>query len=663
MAGTNPNDTLSQAESHPPRDLRFEAVQPSLPKRPERSIYEITEDFQIFNESREASKQFVPADFAEKINIIAVYLGRLNSFLEAKEQAFHQKQEGDVGLQMAELKRALHAPITKEINALWNEGLKLIPNIPSSGAQSERISAEKIREACSIFTRDSIAPYLPRDAKGFHEIFPEATNINPFLGGTGHLRDVRSGVQHLEKDGQPTTMHAHPMIFDVFVKEEFDNFCARREQDLTKVNPEFLEILQEKREFYCRMMAFFEESGIAVIGRTASGELNRTHEQWEVVNHPEFFHKTLREFSLRFENAAGHLNYLDPEINRAYVGATHDLTGIISSHSSFVDYSRRHLARMPGDVGIISILLDPENRKYNWYPTREPGDQETLLGDIITSFFANGNSYQAHRNRMEMLGVIYDEAFREVEGPVKIATLGCGNGKDLKDLVTKLSTQPPHSLEIILQDIAAQALNTAEANILSAVRSSDITIRKQIVNAFFLAARGKSREGGLAVLTCAGLFDYIPNEAAQGQDTETDVKLLKAMMTGVVPGGLVITTRVGEDIEYGVTRETEGAWPLIQGDGIDMIRLATQAGLVVRKDLSDVRPSHELLMVRSPNEVTRTFPDWTHENVTNTLRENIAKLQMGEAMIIPDATRTNWFLIAKASPVKVPDTEDSSTIN
>jgi hypothetical protein len=194
------------------------------------------------------------------------------------------------------------------------------------------------------------------------------------------------------------------------------------------------------------------------------------------------------------------------------------------------------------------------------------------LGRLFDRYFQAQAAVEAVRARTEQIAAaLVDHCLTSQRDPYHVVSVGCGPAIDVGLALDAFPAARRNRLQITLLDLDESALDHARQRLAGRLASQQIIAVRE--NLYRLADRPGSaallREADC--LICSGLFDYLPDDAAQ--------KLLGLFWAQLATGGTLI---VGNFAPHNPTRaymEWIGNWYLIYRAADELARLAAAAGI------------------------------------------------------------------------------------
>ncbi|HET6882846.1 MAG TPA: class I SAM-dependent methyltransferase [Pirellulales bacterium] len=195
------------------------------------------------------------------------------------------------------------------------------------------------------------------------------------------------------------------------------------------------------------------------------------------------------------------------------------------------------------------------------------------LGKLFDRLFQGQAAVEAVRGRTEQIGAAIAERCVTVaaERQFHLVSVGCGPALDVRCALQSLLERQRSQLRLTLLDLDEAAVEHARQSLTALVAPQQIHVLRE--NLFRLADKPRSAAllDGADMLVCSGLFDYLPDEAAQ--------KLLRLFWERLAEGGLLL---IGNFAPHNPTRaymEWIGNWYLIYRTAEELFELGLTAGV------------------------------------------------------------------------------------
>jgi len=177
---------------------------------------------------------------------------------------------------------------------------------------------------------------------------------------------------------------------------------------------------------------------------------------------------------------------------------------------------------------------------------RDPLEGGSLFAKLVNIYAMQLPPIVAHRNRIEYLGrKLETEALRGAaqKRGLRIFNMGCGPAVEVQRFLA--GSQLSQHAQFTLVDFNDETL-TRTLQILDGLKQQHARrtvfrpVKKSVNLLIKSAARGEdyARPDQYDLIYCAGLFDYLTNQACQ--------QLMNIFYTMLAPGGLLIATNVDE---------------------------------------------------------------------------------------------------------------------
>ena len=345
--------------------------------------------------------------------------------------------------------------------------------------------------------------------------------------------------------------------------------------------------------------------------------------------------------------------------------------GQMLDQAPFVEWSRHLLGGFIGDAGIVNMILrednsfdtiksevlttvtanldqlrdeltrssDPEKaQEYNQLIERRrriesfSNQPRTLLGKVLNEIHLQAPVAQAHRERIEDLYSSYQsilEIFKDSKiNPQRFLILGCGPATELFRYLEQSNKRPKDAqqLEVKAVDLALSTLEAFKKNSADTGRDDVVftTEQKNLMRVGIAYKIGRFLEplDERVFSYCAGLYDYLAKEFAEGLDS--------LMLDASVPGGFVCATNVASSNPNSNGMRLLLGWDLIYRDREDMRELGELA----------MRAFHDKHHAGMP------YVDGFRSDLVlnNDLLSDLKQLQPGEYCVTSTNNGVNLFL-------------------
>ncbi|HVA49126.1 MAG TPA: class I SAM-dependent methyltransferase [Pirellulales bacterium] len=198
---------------------------------------------------------------------------------------------------------------------------------------------------------------------------------------------------------------------------------------------------------------------------------------------------------------------------------------------------------------------------------------EHPLGRLFDRYFQCQAAVEAVRGRTEQLAASLVERglAADPQRLFHVASVGCGPAIELALAAQALAGRSGAPLKYTLLDLDEAALVHAQQRLSPWLAAEQIVVARE--NLYRLADRPRAAVllDGVDFVCCSGLFDYLPDDAAQ--------KLLRFFWERLRPGGMLT---VGNFAPHNPTRaymEWIGNWYLLYRTSGDLARLAKAGGI------------------------------------------------------------------------------------
>jgi SAM-dependent methyltransferase len=229
-------------------------------------------------------------------------------------------------------------------------------------------------------------------------------------------------------------------------------------------------------------------------------------------------------------------------------------------YSRTLAHTQRWPRGYPGDFELIERLLDAD-------PGSETGTLERALETCVLQL----PIVWQHRVKVAWQAALVRRRLGGT-GAIRVLSIGCGGARDLLRL-------EPHELgrlELVLNDLDADALTLAAARLLGGVR------QLTCLRGNALRSTTKMRaEGPFDVILVGGLLDYLPERAAS--------LLLRHAGGMLSPQGLLGATNIAAPNPWRAMLRLLAGWTLIERSQAEMSRLLHDPALKSSIGLDDSR--------------------------------------------------------------------------
>jgi extracellular factor (EF) 3-hydroxypalmitic acid methyl ester biosynthesis protein len=214
-----------------------------------------------------------------------------------------------------------------------------------------------------------------------------------------------------------------------------------------------------------------------------------------------------------------------------------------------------------GDYEMVNMIL------------RDPCEGGSLFAKVVNFWFLLQAPAQAHRNRIDYLVRMLEEAtLRAIADGrrARVLNLGCGPAQEVQRFIAETS-YANHASFVLLdfnEDTLAYTRNILETAQQQHHRSCEISLVKKSVNQILKeASRSVERRdpSKYDLVYCAGLFDYLNDELCR--------RLTDILHGSVAPGGLFVTTNVADSNPRRITMDYIMEWNLIYRNARQMAAL------------------------------------------------------------------------------------------
>lgn len=213
------------------------------------------------------------------------------------------------------------------------------------------------------------------------------------------------------------------------------------------------------------------------------------------------------------------------------------------------------------------------------------------LGRAFDRYFLGQGAPQAVLARTEQTAAaLAAECLRRPPGPLHVVSVGSGPGLDVAAALAMLPQRRRAAVRVALLDIDPGALEFARGHVEPLLPGESLRCERVNLSRLPKTARRGQLLGAPDFLVCAGLFDYLDDDAATA--------MLTCFWEHLAPGGLLL---VGNFAPHNPTRaymEWIGNWYLLYRTPGQFERLAIQAGIPQeRRTITSERLGVDLFLV------------------------------------------------------------------
>ncbi|MBX3125564.1 MAG: hypothetical protein KF718_02570 [Polyangiaceae bacterium] len=242
----------------------------------------------------------------------------------------------------------------------------------------------------------------------------------------------------------------------------------------------------------------------------------------------------------REQTIAAYISEVAPVVIEHMNQASHELTDLASrlsdsQHAHYRAYYRTHLHPLMRESPILRRSFEKPLGYAGDYEMmnmlyRDPAEGESLFGSVLNMYAVQEAAAQANINRLEYLGRLIREALASSSGRLRVASIGCGPGREISKLLDE-SPELGARLDIALVDQEERALAFCERTVAPlAVRTgARVQVIKESVRRLLTTKRLSAALGEREFIYSAGLFDYL-NQRTVGV-------LMPTLYEALVPGG------------------------------------------------------------------------------------------------------------------------------
>ncbi len=242
----------------------------------------------------------------------------------------------------------------------------------------------------------------------------------------------------------------------------------------------------------------------------------------------------------RDQTVAAYLDEVAPVVVERMNAASQELMDMVSrladdQHAHYRAYYRTHLHPLMGKSPILRRCFDKPLGYAGDYEMmnmlyRDHAEGDSLFGKVLNIYAAQEAAAQANINRLEYLGVRIREALAKSTGRVRIASIGCGPGREISKLLTEHPELGPR-LDIALIDQEDRAIAFCERTIgpLAVKSGARVQVIKESVRRLLTTKKLSEALGPRELIYSAGLFDYLNERSVTA--------LMTALYEALVPGG------------------------------------------------------------------------------------------------------------------------------
>lgn len=253
-------------------------------------------------------------------------------------------------------------------------------------------------------------------------------------------------------------------------------------------------------------------------------------------------------------------------------------------HPHYRAYFRAHLLPLLRESPLLRRAFDKPLGYAGDYEMmnmlyREHAEGDTLFARVLNVYGAQEPAAQANINRLEYLGEKIAEMTREREGRIRIASIGCGPGREITQLLER-NPELGHRLDVALIDQEQRAIGFCERTLgpLAAQTGAKVQFIEESVRRLLTARKLSATLGQRELIYSAGLFDYLNARSVSA--------LMAALYEALVPGGSLYVGNVAAHNPTRFFMEYCLDWFLIHRSPEDLLGFAE--ALVPQPSVADV---------------------------------------------------------------------------
>jgi extracellular factor (EF) 3-hydroxypalmitic acid methyl ester biosynthesis protein len=223
-----------------------------------------------------------------------------------------------------------------------------------------------------------------------------------------------------------------------------------------------------------------------------------------------------------------------------------------------------------GDFETVEYLCDAVNRA--------PVDS---VGHAIEGYALRSTAAQQHRNKVDEQAAVIARRLEEVDGEVRLLSLGCGGSRDLVALRRQCASPAAlRRLHVVLNDSDPHALDLSERR-LATMGMASTTLPMNVLTALRSLARERVT---FDLVLAGGLFDYLDDRAAAFA-----IEICRRLLR---PRGVLFFTNIATGNPYRPWMEHVASWRLLHRTEADIHRLVARPDgswtVTCRRDVSQL---------------------------------------------------------------------------
>ncbi len=349
------------------------------------------------------------------------------------------------------------------------------------------------------------------------------------------------------------------------------------------ISPEFTAAVAGLRNYLTDVRMWLEQVALGLGSATGSTRSHLERDTAWSIREPII--RTIQELFDRYEEVA---QRVPPELQPAYFAyAQRQVRGLLLD-APFVFRTFRKPLGYAGDYLMVAMMFD------------DPCVGPSLFARILNCYSLTLPPILAHRNRIDYLTTqIEQETLRvmRLKRRARIYNLGCGPAREIQSFIAR--SPAANDADFLLVDFNQETLEHARVQLcellsLHSRRAGVEFLQKSVQQILKEGARARAsgNAGSYDLIYCAGLFDYLSDNACK--------HLAEYFWEMLAPGGLLILTNVDHHASR-AQMECFLEWNLLYRDTAGMRRLAPSHAhpddIVLKRDLSGV---NILMEVRKP---------------------------------------------------------------
>lgn len=170
---------------------------------------------------------------------------------------------------------------------------------------------------------------------------------------------------------------------------------------------------------------------------------------------------------------------------------------------------------------------------------RDHAEGEDLFSQVMNLFITQGAAATANINRLALIQEAIRGLAAGAEGRIRVASIGCGPGRELQELLEAHPELGPR-LEAILIDQGEEAITYCERTLgpLAARSGARLRFVRESIRKFLGLHHPELAFGACQLIYSGGLFDYLGDRAYK--------VLLQVLYDALAPGGRILLGNVAD---------------------------------------------------------------------------------------------------------------------